>query len=195
MRNPTQQIGLSEYGAGSAITHHTDNVYRWPCLLARRQRNAADLLPAEGYADYVHEKSYAQIVNRPYLMGSWIWNMFDFGSAGGTRATSARPHQGFSYFRPRHQKDVFYFYKANWTTTPVTYIAAADTSSALTRSPTSKCTATRARYIESQRPNPRHQDRSRVPACTSASSRTFGCRQKQQRFGDRQPCRTTMRTR
>jgi beta-galactosidase len=124
VKNPTQQIGLSEYGAGSAITHHTDNVYGGRVC----SRDGSGMLricyQPEGYADYVHEKAYAQIVNRPYLMGSWIWNMFDFGSGRRHEGDIGQTNtKGLVTFGRDTRKDVFYFYKANWTTTPVTYIA------------------------------------------------------------------------
>lgn len=123
-KNPTQPIGLSEYGAGSAITHHTDNVSGGRVCSRDGSGSTRICYQPEGYANYVHEKAYAQIVARPFLMGSWIWNMFDFGSGirheGDVGKTNTK---GVVTFGRETKKDVFYFYKANWTASPVTYIA------------------------------------------------------------------------
>jgi beta-galactosidase len=121
--NPTQPIGVSEYGAGSAITHHTDNVLGGRVCSRDTSGSRRICYQPEGYADYVHEKAYAQLVARPYLMGTWIWNMFDFGSGNRHEGDVGQTNtKGLVTFGREVKKDVFYFYKANWTTTPVTYI-------------------------------------------------------------------------
>jgi beta-galactosidase len=121
--NPTQMIGVSEYGAGNALTHHTDNVYGGRVCSRDTSGFTRICYQPEGYANYVHEKAYAQIVARPYLMGSWIWNMFDFGSGNRHEGDIGQTNtKGIVTFGRDVKKDVFYFYKANWTNTPVTYI-------------------------------------------------------------------------
>lgn len=123
-RLPTTPIGVSEYGAGNALTHHTDDVAGG--RVCQRDTSGATRIcyQPEGYANYVHEKAYAQIVARPYLMGSWIWNMFDFGSGNRHEGDIGQTNtKGIVTFDRSVKKDVFYFYKANWTQTPVTYIA------------------------------------------------------------------------
>ena len=124
-KNPTQPIGVSEYGAGSAITHHTDNVYGGRVCSRDGSGMVRICYQSEGYADYVHEKDYAQLVARRYLMGTWIWNMFDFGSGRRHEGDIGQTNtKGLVTFGRDTKKDVFHFYKANWTTSPVTYIAA-----------------------------------------------------------------------
>jgi beta-galactosidase len=114
---------VSEYGAGSAITHHTDNVLGGRVCSRDTSGSRRICYQPEGYADYVHEKAYAQIVARPYLMGSWIWNMFDFGSGNRHEGDVGQTNtKGLVTFGRDVKKDVFFFYKANWTSTPVTYI-------------------------------------------------------------------------
>ena len=185
MKNPTQQIGLSEYGAGSAITHHTDNVYGGRVC----SRDGSGMLricyQPEGYADYVHEKAYAQIVNRPYLMGSWIWNMFDFGSGRRHEGDIGQTNtKGLVTFGRDTRKDVFYFYKANWTTTPVDLHRQPPIRPARLRDHRHQSVQQRELgYIESQRPNPRHQDRSRVPAARLRVQGRSAAGRQQQRFG------------
>lgn len=121
---PTQPLGVSEYGAGAAITHHTDNVYGG--RVCGRDASGATRIcyQPEEYANYVHEKAYAQLVARDYLMGTWIWNMFDFGSGNRHEGDIGQTNtKGLVTFGRDVKKDAFFFYKANWSTTPVTYIA------------------------------------------------------------------------
>jgi beta-galactosidase len=121
--SPAQMIGVSEYGAGNALTHHTDNVYGGRVCSRDTSGFTRICYQPEGYANYVHEKAYAQIVSRPYLMGSWIWNMFDFGSGNRHEGDIGQTNtKGIVTFGRDVKKDVFHFYKANWTATPVTYI-------------------------------------------------------------------------
>ena len=57
------------------------------------------------------------IKNRPFVWGSFIWNMFDFGAAH--RTEGDRPginDKGLVTFDRAVKKDAFYFYKANWNT-------------------------------------------------------------------------------
>lgn len=120
---PTQPIGVSEYGAGDAITHHTDNVLGGRVCSRDTSGSTRICYQPEGYANYVHEKAYNEILKRPYLMGTWIWNMFDFGSGNRHEGDIGQTNtKGIVTFGRDVKKDVFYFYKANWTQTPVTYI-------------------------------------------------------------------------
>ncbi|MFT4174674.1 MAG: glycoside hydrolase family 2 TIM barrel-domain containing protein [Rhodocyclaceae bacterium] len=122
-QNPTQPIGVSEYGAGAALTHHTDNPYGGRVC----NRDATGLTRVcyqpEEYAGYVHEKNYAAMVAKDFVYGTYVWNMYDFGSGirhegdiGGTNT------KGLVSFDRKTKKDPFFFYKANWSKTPVTYI-------------------------------------------------------------------------
>jgi beta-galactosidase len=123
-QNPTQPLGVSEYGAGAALTHHTDNPYGGRvCILDTTGRSRICYQPEE-YAGYVHEKNYAALVGKEYLYGTYIWNMFDYGSGlrheGDIGAANTK---GLVTFDRKTRKDPFFFYKANWSKEPVTYIA------------------------------------------------------------------------
>ncbi|WP_151637665.1 glycoside hydrolase family 2 TIM barrel-domain containing protein [Noviherbaspirillum aerium] len=122
---PRTPIGVSEYGAGSGLTHHTDNPHGGR-VCSRDATNASRICyQPEEYANYVHEKNYAAMVGKEYLYGTYVWNMFDFGSGirheGDIGATNTK---GLVTFDRKTRKDAFYFYKANWTKEPVTYITA-----------------------------------------------------------------------
>jgi beta-galactosidase len=77
----------------------------------------------EEYAAYVHEQNYALLLSREYLWGTYVWNMFDFGSGvrdeGDVQGVNTK---GLVTFDHQTRKDPFYFYKANWSREPVTYI-------------------------------------------------------------------------
>jgi beta-galactosidase len=123
-QHPALPIGLTEYGAGSALSQHTDNPLGGrPCQ--RDVTGARRVCPQpEGYAAYVHEQALAAITARPWLYGSFVWNSFDFGS--GTRHEGDigfTNTKGLVSFDRRVRKDSFYLYQANWSQQPVTHIA------------------------------------------------------------------------
>ncbi|RJG14460.1 malectin domain-containing carbohydrate-binding protein, partial [Massilia cavernae] len=120
---PRQPIGVSEYGAGAALTHQTDNPLGGLVASFDTSGKTRTLYQPEGYANYAHEQNYAVMAARPYVWGTYIWNMFDFGSGirhegdiGGTNT------KGLVSFDRKTRKDPFFFYKANWSREPVTYI-------------------------------------------------------------------------
>jgi beta-galactosidase len=120
---PHQPMGVSEYGAGAALSHQTDNPLGGIVANFDFHGRSRTLYQPEGYANYVHEQNYAVLASRPYLWGTYVWNMFDFGSGvrhegdiGGTNT------KGLVSFDRRTRKDPFFFYKANWSSAPVTYI-------------------------------------------------------------------------
>ncbi|HXU07141.1 MAG TPA: glycoside hydrolase family 2 TIM barrel-domain containing protein [Polyangia bacterium] len=120
-RYPNQPIGVSEYGAGAALTHHTDNVAAGP---AESMNTGVRVIhQPEEYAAFVHEQNYAMLLSKPYVWGSYVWNMFDFGSGirneGDLRGVNTK---GLVTFDRKIRKDPFFFYKANWSREPTTYI-------------------------------------------------------------------------
>ncbi|MFB0516545.1 MAG: glycoside hydrolase family 2 TIM barrel-domain containing protein [Candidatus Neomarinimicrobiota bacterium] len=104
---PEQVFIISEYGAGSKRGYHVED------------SKAPDF--SENWQLAFHKRYWEQIVQRPYIAGSCVWNMFDFGSyeKGGNI-----PHinqKGLADFA-RVPKDVFYFYQSIWTEEPMIYI-------------------------------------------------------------------------
>lgn len=118
-----QPMGISEYGAGGAITHHSDN----PLGGLPDKRSAPEgetSWQPEEFASYVHEENWRVIAGKPYLWGSFVWNMFDFGSAHRNEGDVLGVNtKGLVTFDRRTRKDPFFFYKANWSREPVTYLA------------------------------------------------------------------------
>ena len=55
------------------------------------------------------------IAERDYIWGTFVWNMFDFGS--NFRTEGETPHindKGLVSYDRKYRKDAFYLYKANW---------------------------------------------------------------------------------
>ena len=120
---PTHPLGVSEYGAGAALYHQTDNPLGGLVGSMDMHGRSRVVYQPEGYANYVHEQIYAALARRDYLWGTFIWSMFDFGSGtrhegdiGGTNT------KGLVTFDRATRKDPFYFYKANWSEAPITWI-------------------------------------------------------------------------
>ena len=118
---PNQPVGISEYGAGAALSDHTDNPLGGPPTPFGDADKRA--YQPEEYAAFVHEHNYAVLASRPFVWGTYVWAMFDFGSGiryeGDLRGVNTK---GLATFDRQTRKDPFYFYKANWSTEPVTYI-------------------------------------------------------------------------
>jgi beta-galactosidase len=114
-RYPDRPLALSEYGAGASVVQHADS--------SGRPVPDSPWHPEE-YQALFHEAYWAQLQARPYLWGTFVWNMFDF--AADQRAegdTAGRNDKGLVTYDRATRKDAFYFYKANWTSTPFVYLA------------------------------------------------------------------------
>jgi beta-galactosidase len=120
-RYPDHPLGVSEYGAGAAVTHHTDNVLGGPPESNDTGQPVA--YQPEEYAGYFHEQNYGLLVTKKYLWGTFVWNLFDFATGirneGDTRGVNTK---GLVTFDRKTRKDPFFFYKANWSRGPVTYV-------------------------------------------------------------------------
>jgi beta-galactosidase len=115
-RHPQLPISVSEYGAGAALTQHTDNALGGPI-------NSHGRPHPEEYQLLFHEESWRQLREREYLWGAFIWNMFDFASDSRSEGdlTDINEKGMVSYDRSV-KKDVFYFYKANWNPAPTLHL-------------------------------------------------------------------------
>ena len=65
-------MAVTEYGAGGAVSLHSDNALGGPESRNRPQ--------AEEYESYIHEQNWSTMRSKPYLWGTFLWNSFDFGS-------------------------------------------------------------------------------------------------------------------
>jgi beta-galactosidase len=128
---PARIVGVSEYGAGASIYQHSEDPVLEP-------PNAGPYHPEE-YQNLFHESYWQQMKARPFLWGTFVWNMFDFGSDGRNEGdTAGRNDKGLVTYDRQVRKDAFYWYKANWTTNPMVYITGHTFTNRLTNALTAK---------------------------------------------------------
>ncbi len=108
-RHPERPLLVSEYGADSDERVHA------------REPRAFDF--SAEFQQRFHEASYAQMAQRPWLLGSAVWNQFDFGSASRQDTKHALNQKGL-YLYDRTPKDVLHYYRAHLLDAPVLHIAA-----------------------------------------------------------------------
>jgi beta-galactosidase len=112
---PNQPLGVSEYGAGASIHQHQQGMTKAP--MPRGPWH-----PEEWQA-IAHEAHWKAIESRPFIWGSFIWNLFDFSSARRKEGDAPGINDKGLVTRDRKvKKDAFYFYKASWSPEPVVYI-------------------------------------------------------------------------
>lgn len=110
-RFPRRILFVSEYGADSDARLHSLKPMR------------GDL--STEWAQLYHESYLPQIEARPYLSGSAVWAQNDFGSEARGESMPHINTKGLFTF-DRRAKDIYYFYKAAFSSTPVLYIATHD---------------------------------------------------------------------
>lgn len=105
---PDRAIGISEYGCEALNWHTSDPVQ-------------GDY--TEEYQAYYHEELIKQIIDRPYLWATHVWNMFDFAadarSEGGENGMN---HKGLVTFDRKYKKDSYYAYQAWLSDKPMLHI-------------------------------------------------------------------------
>ena len=61
--------------------------------------------------------------SRPFVWGTFVWNMFDFAvSTRHEGGIPGRNDKGLVTYDRKIKKDAFFFYKANWSAEPTLYI-------------------------------------------------------------------------
>ena len=112
---PWQRLMLTEYGADANIEHQTE-------LLGDALNWGSDFYP-ETFQTKTHEYQCGVISQHPYILASYLWNMFDFAVPQWKRGgVDARNMKGLITFDRKIRKDAFYWYKANWSKEPVLYL-------------------------------------------------------------------------
>lgn len=105
---PNKAIGISEYGC-EALNWHTSDPQQGDYT--------------EEYQAYYHEELIKQIMDRPYLWATHVWNMFDFAadarSEGGENGMN---HKGLVTFDRKYKKDSYYAYQAWLSDKPMLHI-------------------------------------------------------------------------
>lgn len=114
--HPDLRIAISEYGAGASLYHQQDTLVKTV---------AASFWHPENWQTHYHMANWREIAARPFVWGSFIWNLFDFGAAHRHEGDRVGINdKGLVSFDRRTRKDAFYFYKANWNKEiPLLYLA------------------------------------------------------------------------
>ena len=106
---PKRRFAVTEYGCDCVISYHSDHPEKQDYT--------------EEYQVLLHENACETWAERPYIWGTYVWNMFDFGSSfrreGGTMG---RNNKGLVTMDRKIRKDAFYVYKAWFSEDPFVHI-------------------------------------------------------------------------
>lgn len=98
---PDRPLAITEYGAEGIMTLHTEHPV------------CRDY--SEEYHAVYHEHMLKMFQTRPFLWGTYQWNMFDFAADGRDEGgVKGRNNKGLVSFDRKTKKDAFYLYKAYW---------------------------------------------------------------------------------
>ncbi len=113
---PDKGIGLSEYGAGASFTSYQERL--------EKPYGHGDRDHPEKWQSHLHQRAWDEIQRRDFVLGSFVWAMFDFSSSirkeGGHDGLNTK---GLVSYDRKVKKDAFYYYQANWSNEPMLYIA------------------------------------------------------------------------
>ena len=76
---PERLVSISEYGCDGILTYHTDTPTKMDYT--------------EEYQARLHENACETFAARPWIWGSFVWNMFDFGQLLPPGGGHQRPQQ------------------------------------------------------------------------------------------------------
>ncbi|MDO5536249.1 MAG: glycoside hydrolase family 2 TIM barrel-domain containing protein [Desulfovibrionaceae bacterium] len=108
-RYPRRCIGVSEYGCEGIITYHG--------------AHPACKDYSEEYQALYHEEMARIFSLRPWVWGSYVWNMFDFGAAARNEGgVAGRNNKGLVTMDRKIKKDSYYIYRAYWNPEPMVHI-------------------------------------------------------------------------
>jgi beta-galactosidase len=115
-RHPRLPLAISEYGAGAALTQHSDDPEGGPINPHGRPH-------PEEFQNLYHEASWAALRERSYLWGVFVWVLFDFSSDSRAEGDLMDINEkGLVSYDRTVAKDAFYFYRANWSSKPTLHL-------------------------------------------------------------------------
>lgn len=115
--HPTLPLSISEYGAGGAISQHSDDVTGGFVNFVGRPH-------PEEYEAWLHEQQWPVLASRDYVFASWIWAMFDFSSDLREEGDSVDLNdKGLVTADRKEKKDAFWYYKVAWSDAPALHLA------------------------------------------------------------------------
>lgn len=107
---PDKPIGFTEYGADANVAYQSDRPEKGDYT--------------ESYQCVYHEHMIKLLEERPWIWGSFVWNLCDFAADGRDEGGKHGENQkGLVTFDRETKKDAFYAYKAAWNkTSPFVHI-------------------------------------------------------------------------
>lgn len=105
---PNRKLIISEYGGGNDTRLHSEAPEQYDFTME--------------YDEDLHQSYLRQMDERPWVAGSTLWNLVDFGSEGRKESMAHINNKGMVTM-DRKPKDVFWFYKAAFSKEPVIKIA------------------------------------------------------------------------
>ena len=112
-QKPADPLALSEFGAGASIATHSATPTAMP--------NSTN--HPEEFQNVFHEAYWGILKTRPFVWGKFVFQMFDIASAQRMEGdTPGINDKGLVTHDHHTKKDVFFFYKANWSADPFVYI-------------------------------------------------------------------------
>ncbi|MBB6480462.1 glycoside hydrolase family 2 protein [Spirochaeta isovalerica] len=108
--NPHIPLGITEYGCEAILKYHSDTPEK------------SDY--TEEYQTFYHHEILKTFNARPWIWGTYVWNMFDFASdmrdEGGVQGMN---NKGLVTHDRKTRKDSFYIYQSYWSDKEVLHIA------------------------------------------------------------------------
>lgn len=115
-RRPQQPQAISEYGAGGALSIHTDNPLGGPIDMGGRNQ-------PEEFQSWLHEQTWPVLAQRPFIWASWLWNSFDFATVTRKEGDAQDINtKGLVSYDGKIRKDAFYYYRAMWSNEPSVHV-------------------------------------------------------------------------
>ena len=111
---PGRAIAISEYGAGANVGQHGTPT---------KPPSTTGQWHPEEWQGIVHERVYPMMEQRPWLWGTFVWNMFEF--VADSRHEGGQPglnDKGLVTYDRRTKKDAYFYYKAIWSADPFVYL-------------------------------------------------------------------------
>ncbi len=112
---PGRAIAISEYGVGANVTQHA-------VLPTRAPKTTGQWHPEE-WQNATLEQVYPMMADRPWVWGSFVWNMFEF--VADDRHEGGQPginDKGLVTYDRRVKKDAYFYFKAIWSGNPFVYV-------------------------------------------------------------------------
>lgn len=114
---PDVAIGVSEYGAGGSAFQHVNDPN------PPRPASTTTSFHPEQYLNVFHETVWPQLATRKWLWSKFVWALADFASDARNEGDQpGRVDKGLVTYDRQTKKDAFFYYKANWSNSPVLHI-------------------------------------------------------------------------